>query len=57
LTQKITAAEDDDDDDDNLHLHPGVGGRIILRWNFRKRDVAARTESSWLRIGTGGGHF
>jgi hypothetical protein len=28
--------------------------RIILRWIFRKWDVGAWTESSWLRIGTGG---
>jgi hypothetical protein len=34
---------------------PGVGGRIILRWIFRKWDVGAWTGSSWLRIGTGGG--
>jgi len=34
---------------------PGVDGRIILRWNFRKWDVGAWTGSSWLRIGTGGG--
>jgi hypothetical protein len=30
---------------------PGVHGRIILRWTFRKWDVG------WLRIGTGGGHL
>ena len=35
----------------------GVDGRIILRWIFRKWDVAAWTGSSWLRIGTGGGHL
>jgi hypothetical protein len=28
---------------------PAIDGRIILRWIFRKW-----TESSWLRIGTGG---
>ena len=33
-----------------------VDGRIILRWIFRKRDMGAWTELSWLRIGTGGGH-
>ena len=32
---------------------PGVDGRIILRWIFRKWDVGVWTESSWLRIGTG----
>jgi len=39
------------------HLEdPGVDGRIILRRIFRKWDVGARTESSWLRrIGTGDG--
>jgi len=35
---------------------PDVGERIILRWIFRKWDVGAWTGSSWLRIGTGGGH-
>ena len=34
---------------------PGVDGRIILRWIFRKWDVEVWTESSWLRKGTGGG--
>jgi len=29
----------------------------ILRCNFRKWDVVAWTGSSWLRIGTGGGHL
>jgi hypothetical protein len=39
------------------HLeHPGVDGRIILRWIFKKWGVWARTGSIWLRIGTGGGH-
>jgi hypothetical protein len=38
------------------HLEdPGVDGRIILRWNFRKWDVEAWAGSIWLRIGTGGG--
>ena len=36
---------------------PGVDGRNILRWLFRKWDVGAWTESSWLRIGTGGGYL
>jgi hypothetical protein len=35
----------------------GLDGRIILRWIFRKRDVRTWTGSSWLRIGTGGGHL
>jgi hypothetical protein len=33
---------------------PGVDGRIILRWVFRKWDVEVWTGSSWLRIRTGG---
>jgi len=35
----------------------GVDGRIILRWIFRKWDVRVWTGSTWLRIGTGGGHL
>jgi len=36
---------------------PGVDGRIILRWIFRKWDIVVWTESSRLRIGRGGWHF
>jgi len=36
---------------------PGVDGRIILNLMFRKLDVGVWTGSSWLRIGTGGGHL
>jgi hypothetical protein len=36
---------------------PRLRGRIILRWIFRKWNVVAWTGSSWVRIGTGGGHF
>jgi hypothetical protein len=36
---------------------PVLDGRMILRWFFRKWDVSLWTGSSWLRIGTGGGHF
>ena len=40
------------------HLEdPGVDGRIILRWIFRKWGVGVWNGSSWLRIGTGGGHL
>jgi hypothetical protein len=35
--------------------HPGVDGRIILRWIFRKWDVGAWILSSWLRIRRGSG--
>jgi hypothetical protein len=38
-------------------LDTGVDGGIILRWIFRKWNVAVWTGSSWLRIGTGGGYL
>jgi hypothetical protein len=39
------------------HLEdPGIDGRIIFRWIFRKWDVGAWTGLSWLMIGTGGRH-
>jgi hypothetical protein len=41
---------------DNLD-DPVIWERIILRWIFRKWDVGVWTGSSWLRIGTGGGHL
>jgi len=40
------------------HLEdPGLDGKIILRWIFRKWDVGVWAGWSWLRIGTGGGHL
>ena len=36
---------------------PGIDGRIILGWIFRKWNVGLRTGSRWLRIGTGGRHL
>ena len=36
---------------------PGIDGRIILIWIFRKWDVGVGTGTSWLRIGAGGGHL
>jgi hypothetical protein len=35
---------------------PGVDGRIILRWTFRKWGVGIWTGSSWLRLRTSGRH-
>jgi hypothetical protein len=43
---------------DKDHLgDPGIDGRIILRWIFRKWGVGLWTGSSWLMIGTGDGHL
>jgi hypothetical protein len=36
---------------------PGVDGKIILGWIFRKWDGGTWNESIWLRTGTGGGHL
>jgi hypothetical protein len=36
---------------------PGIDGRIILGWIFRKWDVWVWNGLNWLRIGTGGGHL
>jgi len=32
---------------------PGVGGRIVLRWLFRKWDVGVWTGSSWQSLVSG----
>ena len=40
------------------HLEgPGVDGRIILKWIFRKWDGTAWTVSIWLSIETGDRHL
>jgi len=36
---------------------PGVDRRIILKWIFSKWKVGAWNGSSWLMIGTDGGHL
>ena len=43
---------------DRDHLKdPGIDRRIILRWIFRKWDVAAWNASVCLSTGTNGGHL
>jgi len=40
------------------HLEdPGIDGRIIWRWIFRKKAWGAWTGLIWIRIGTDGGHL
>jgi hypothetical protein len=38
-------------------VRPGLDGRIILRWMFRKLYVGVWTGLSWLRIGASGRHL
>jgi hypothetical protein len=33
------------------------GSTLVLRWIFGKWDMGVWIGSSWLRIGTGGGHL
>jgi len=35
---------------------PGVDGRVILRWIFRKWDMWVGIGSCWTGMGIGGGH-
>jgi hypothetical protein len=43
---------------ERAHLeYPGVDGRIVLRWIFRKWGVGTWTGLIWLRIVTGGGNL
>jgi len=36
---------------------PGVDGMITLKWIYTMWNVGVWTRSSWLRIGTVGGHL
>jgi hypothetical protein len=36
---------------------PSVGGRIILKWIFRKWDAGVWTGLSWFKIETGSGQL
>jgi len=37
--------------------YPGFDRRIVFGWIFIKWNVGVLNGSSWLRIGTGGGHL
>jgi hypothetical protein len=36
---------------------PGLDGRIILRWIFRKWNLSSWTGLMWIRLGTVGRHL
>jgi hypothetical protein len=36
---------------------PGIDGKIMLGWIFKKWDMVVRTGLSWLRIGIRGGRL
>jgi len=36
---------------------PGIDGRILSRWIFRKWNLGVWNGSIWLRIGAGGRHL
>jgi hypothetical protein len=38
-------------------VDPGVEGRMIIWWIFRKWNFRVWTRLSWLMIETGGGHL
>ena len=43
---------------ERVHMEdPGLDGRIIVRWIFRKLDVGVWTGSIWLRIVRGSRHL
>jgi hypothetical protein len=42
---------------ENHRGDPGVDGRIIIGWIFRKWDVGVWTGLGWLRIEICGGHL
>jgi hypothetical protein len=43
--------------EENHSEDPGLDGRIILSWIFRKWDVGVWIASVWLRIGSRSGYL